>query len=77
MLEEALEGLGKESGDKHVEDLARRVRGLVTKESKGKDSVGGGDGDEEIAETTIESEATGVINGALSHEQEETEKITQ
>lgn len=74
MLEEALEGLGKESGDKHVEDLARRVRALAAKELKGKASVGGSDCDEKIAETAIESEATRVINGELSHEQEVTGK---
>lgn len=74
MLEVALEGLGKESGDKHVKDLARRIRALAARESKGKASVGTGDADAEVAEIAVESEMLRVTNGAVSHEQEETER---
>lgn len=45
MLEEALEGLGLESDDEHVRDLARRVKGLV-KEAKGNRAVDGAVGNQ-------------------------------
>lgn len=67
MLEVALEGLGKENGDRHVKDLARRVKALA---AKGKASVGTGNADTEVAEIAVESEMLRVTNGAVSHEQE-------
>lgn len=73
MLEVALEGLGKESGDNHVKDLAGRVRALAAGDLTGKASVGTGDADAEVAEIAVESEMLRVTNGVVSHEQEETE----
>ena len=75
MLEEALEGLGKESEDEHVEDLARRVRALGAKGSMGHVFSGGGGSNEKMADEAIEKEMTRVTSGATSHNQEETEKI--
>ena len=75
MLEEALEGLGKESGDKHVEDLARRAKALGAKKSEDDVSGGMGNSDENVAEKAVESEMKRVTSGTASHEQEETEKI--
>ena len=74
MLEKALEGLWKESGDKHVEDLAGRVRALGAKNSKAGVSDGAGNSDEKIAEKAVKSEMARVKSGEASHEQEETEK---
>ena len=69
MLESALEGLGKESGDEHIKDLADRVRSLQARQGQGIDgaTVAGGAVESEIVKT--------VSSGRESHEmQEETEK---
>ena len=73
MLEEALEGLGNESGDKHVEDLAKRVRTLGGK-SNDEGSIVADDTNEEMAAKAVESEERRVTSGVASQEQEETEK---
>ncbi len=74
ILEEALGGLGEESGDEHVQDLAKRVRAVGAEESKGKGFMGAGDAGEVIAQMAVNNETTRVTGGIASHEQEEIEK---
>ena len=69
MLQSALEGLGKESGDEHIKDLADRVRNLQARSEQGINgaTVVGGAVESDIVKT--------VSSGWESHEmQEETEK---
>lgn len=65
MLEEALEGLGPESGDGHVRDLAGRVRGLLS-EGRG-EGVG-------IAGRAVDKEGERVRSGEGGKPVEEAEK---
>lgn len=62
MLEEALEELGPESGDGHVEDLAGRVRALV-------------EGGERVSGRAVEKEVERVRSGDGGKGVEEAEKI--
>ncbi|MCJ1396953.1 hypothetical protein MMC11_000145 [Xylographa trunciseda] len=64
MLEHALKGLGKNSGDEHVHDLADRVRMIQASTPKNKSK---------ITENAVEAEAEKVGNGQDSGHQEEVE----
>jgi len=70
MLEEALEELVPESGDGHVRDLVKRVRGLMG-ERKGDDGLGGG----QLAEYAIENQVARVRSGDGVKPLEEIEKV--
>ncbi|MCJ1378170.1 hypothetical protein MMC17_001266 [Xylographa soralifera] len=64
MLEQALSGLGKESGDEHVQDLADRVRNIQAWMSKGEMN---------ITEAAVVAEARRVRSNRDNGHQEEVE----
>ena len=64
MLEQALKGLGKESGDEHVQDLADRVRMIQARTPKEKVS---------ITENAVVAEAQRTGSGRDGGHQEEVE----
>ena len=69
MLESALEGLGKESGDEHIKDLADRVRSLQARAGQGIDGA-------TVAGEAVESESVKTVGGGRESQEmhEATEK---
>lgn len=72
MLETALQNLGKGSGDRHVEDLAEKVRVIETTQVSRGETVVGSDRGENKAAKAVDHK---LIKIGSTQEQEEVEKF--